>query len=305
MMGSEPWGLPPDGGAGFFTPVAGLLTGDVVLGNLEGTLSTTPGSKCGPESEDCFAFQTPPEYAAHLAAAGFTVMNLANNHAYDFGPTGLAETAQALAAAGIHATGTTGSVATIDDDGRVIAVLGFAPYEWADPLLDLDAAAARIRDAARSADIIIVTFHAGAEGADHARTPQGPEEYLGEARGDVRAFAHAVIDAGADLVIGHGPHVLRGMEVHNGRLIAYSLGNFAGYRAFGLGGPLSESMVLQVELAPDGTLRSGTIHPTELVGDGTPAPGGDAVATVTRLSAEDFPATAPVIDPDGGIRPRE
>ncbi len=303
MMGTPQYGLPADGGAGFFAPVASLLTGDVVLGNLEGTLSTTPGSKCGADSENCFAFQSPPEYAEHLAAAGFTVMNLANNHANDFGDVGLRETEEALAAAGVRSTGRPGTMATIDDDGRVIAVLGFAPYPWADPLLDLDAAAARVREATFAADIVIVTFHGGAEGADHTHVPQGPEEYLGEPRGDARAFSHAVIDAGADLVIGHGPHVLRGLELYEGRLIAYSLGNFAGYRAFSLDGPLSQSMVLSVELAPDGTLRSGGIHPTELVGDGTPAPGGDAIATVRRLSREDFPGSAPAIGATGTIRP--
>lgn len=305
MMGTPQYGLPPDDGATFFDPVADLLTGDVVLGNLEGTLSTTPGSKCGEDSENCFAFQTPPAYAAHLASAGFNVMNLANNHANDYGAAGLEETRAALEAAGIEVTGRAGVTAVIDaGGGRAVAVVGFAPYEWADPLLDLQAAAGRVRDATAVADVVIVTFHGGAEGADHAHVPDGPEEYLGEARGDVRAFAHAVVDAGADLVLGHGPHVLRGLKVYEGRLIAYSLGNFAGFRAFSLDGPLSESMVLGVEVAPDGEFRSGTIRPTRLVGEGTPEPGGDAITTVRALSRADFGAAAPSIDDAGAIRPR-
>jgi hypothetical protein len=94
------------------------------------------------------------------------------------------------------------------------------------------------------------------------------------------------------------------MEVYNGRLIAYSLGNFAGYgKAFNLTGPLSESMVLRATLAPDGAFQSGRIVPTVLTGSGLPAPGGEAIATVGRLSQEDFGASAPTIGGDGVIRP--
>lgn len=304
MMGTPQFGLPPDDARGFFDPVAGLLKGDVVMGNLEGTLSTTTGSKCGPDSSNCFAFQSPPAYAETLAAAGFTVMNLANNHANDFGDAGQQETVAALSAVGIQATGLAGTRAIVDAGGRSVAVLGFAPYPWADPLLELDVAAERVRSAAADADVVVVTFHAGAEGADRDHVPDGPEEYLGEPRGDSRAFAHAVVDAGADLVVGHGPHVLRGMEVYEGRLIAYSLGNFAGYRAFALDGALSESMVLSARIAADGRFIDGRIHPTALVGDGTPAPGGDAIATVRRLSQEDFGAAAPAVGGGGVLRPR-
>ncbi len=158
--------------------------------------------------------------------------------------------------------------------------------------------------AARTAEIVIVTFHGGAEGSDRTRVPNGPETYLGENRGELRRFSRAVVDAGADLVVGHGPHVPRGMEVYRGRLIAYSLGNFAGYEVFSLGGLLSTSMVLQVTLEPDGRLRGGRIRPTRLVGSGTPAPGGDAIAVVRRLSAQDFGARAPGIAANGTIRPR-
>ena len=95
VMGSTP-NLPRDGGRTFFDGVAADLAGDVVLGNLEGTLSTGGSSKCGSGSTNCFAFQTPPSYARWLKAAGFTVMNLANNHAFDFGPAGQAQTLAAL-----------------------------------------------------------------------------------------------------------------------------------------------------------------------------------------------------------------
>ena len=146
-----------------------------------------------------------------------------------------------------------------------------------------------MREAAAHAELVVVMFHGGAEGSDRTHVPSGTETFLGENRGDLRRFTHAVIDAGADLVVGSGPHVLRGMEVYRGRLIAYSMGNFGGYKVFGLGGVLSTSGVLQVTLSPDGRFRSGRFRPTQLVGSGTPAPGrrrhlpgADAVARRLR-----------------------
>jgi hypothetical protein len=304
VMGSLPYGLPPDGGRSFFSQVDHLLTGDLVLGNLEGTLASTGASKCGASpSPNCFAFRTPPSYARWLKEAGFTVMNLANNHSNDFGPAALRQTVAALSRVGLRSTGRPGTVAVQRIGGRRVAVLGFAPYEWADSLLDIPRARRRVRETARRAEIVIVTFHGGAEGSDRTGVPRGPETFLGEPRGDLRAFARAVVGAGADLVIGHGPHVMRGMEVYRGRLIAYSLGNFGGYEVFSLGGVLSTSAVLQVTLEPDGRLRSGRIRPTLLVGAGTPAPGGDAVDLVRRLSRQDFGGGAPRIDGRGVIRP--
>ncbi len=303
MMGSSDHGLPPDGGAGSFASVGGLLQGDIVFGNLEGPLTdASGGSKCGTDSTSCFAFRTPPSYVAHLKAAGFDVVSVANNHAFDFGAQGLADTLEALAGAGIEATGAAGTTAVVEANGTLVAFVGFSSYEGADPLLDLDAAARRIAEAAAEADVVVATMHGGAEGSDAQHQPEGPETYLGEQRGDLRAFARATIDAGADLVIGHGPHVLRGLELYKGRLVAYSLGNFVGYEAFSLNGPLSVSAVLQVRVAADGRFMDGRLLPVQLVGAGTPAPGGNAVAVVDALSVEDFGARAVRLSPEGVLR---
>ena len=304
VMGSLPYGLPADGGASLFSQVDQYLTGDVVLGNLEGTLSSGGGSKCGAGSSNCYAFQTPPSYNRWLKQAGFTVMNLANNHAYDFGPSGQRQTVAALTRVGIRNTGRPGTQAVQSVKGQRVAILGFAPYTWADSLLDIPRAKRRVQAAARSAQIVIVMMHAGAEGSDKTHVPSGGESFLGEDRGNSRAFTHAVIDAGADLVVGSGPHVLRGMEMYKGRLIAYSLGNFMGYEVFGLGGTLSTSAVLQATLNPDGTLRSARIRPTVLVGAGVPAPGGGAIPSIQSLSRADFGSRAPRIADDGTVRPR-
>ena len=302
VMGSTP-NLPPDGGRSFFDNVETDLSGDVVLGNLEGTLSVGGGSKCGLGSTNCYAFQTPPSYAAWLKKAGFTVMNLANNHAYDFGPSGQAQTLTALQQQRLATTGRPGEIAYQQVGDIKVALLGFAPYKWAQSLTNIPAARRLVKKAAANADVVIVTMHAGAEGSDKMRVRKGTEMFLGENRGNSVAFTHAVVDAGADLVVGSGPHVLRGMEWYHGHLIAYSLGNFAGYKVFAMGGPLSISGILRVTLRGDGGFDSGTLVPTRMVGGGLPAldPAETAHGMVRTLSKEDFGARAVKVSSSGQL----
>ena len=300
VMGSTPK-LPPDGGRSFFSDVQTDLAGDVVLGNLEGTLSTGGSSKCGAASTNCFAFQTPPSYARWLERAGFTVMNLANNHAFDYGQAGLQQTIAALRRAGLLHTGRPNQI-TIQKVGDIrVATVGFAPYPWAASLTDIGAAKQLVRAAGRISDVVVVTMHAGAEGRDQQHVDRGTERFLGENRGDPMRFAHAVVDAGADLVVGSGPHVLRGMEWYKGRLIAYSLGNFAGYDVFSLGGPLSTSAILRVTLDGAGRFEAGRLVPTHMVGAGLPAldPSEAAHGLVRTLSREDFGRHGVKVSPEG------
>ncbi|MEZ5078175.1 MAG: CapA family protein [Solirubrobacterales bacterium] len=282
--------LPPDP-ADYLDAVSSELTGDAVFGNLEGTLTDVAASpKCGEDSENCFAFRAPPEYAEYLAAAGFTVMSTANNHSYDFGSAGEAETKAALRRAGIAQTGSPGQVTVVEAGGLEVAFVGFSTYSNTAPLNDPETVRALVRRARSSADLVVVSFHGGAEGTGSRHVPGAHEEYLGEDRGDVEAFAHLAVEAGADLVLGSGPHVLRGMEIYRGRLIAYSLGNFSGYQNFSLTGPLGVSAVLHVTLAADGSFRAGRIASLRLVEDGRPVPDPDeaAAAEVAELSRQDF-----------------
>ncbi len=304
MMGTPEFGLPPDDGATLFSAVTPLLTGDVVMGNLEGTLASGASSKCaGATTGTCFAFATPPAYANTLKAAGFTMMSLANNHAMDLGSDGMASTVTALSRAGIRATGRPGEITLQDVGSTTVAAVGFAPYDWAQDAQDIPAARALVRRAATQAPVVIAYMHVGAEGVDHRHVPTGAEDFLGEPRGDARALAHALVDAGADLVVGSGPHVLRGMEFRNGRLIAYSMGNFVGYRAFAVTGASGVSGVLQVHLDPDGRFRSGRIAPVMLNGDGVPSPGGSGTTDVATLSSTDFGSSAARVSSDGTIAP--
>jgi poly-gamma-glutamate capsule biosynthesis protein CapA/YwtB (metallophosphatase superfamily) len=280
----------PDDGASFFSRVGPALAGNVVLGNLEGTLTDRGSSKCAPSSTECFAFRAPPSYARLLKRAGFTVLNVANNHAADYGADGQADTLEALQSAGLAWTGRPGQITYLRAGGTRVALIGSAPYPWAQNLLDIPGAALLVERAAASADLVIVTIHAGAEGIGREHVRPGPETFLDEPRGDAVAFSHAVIRAGADLVVGSGPHVLRGMEWYRGRLIAYSLGNFLGNGTLSIGGKLGASAVLHVRLRTNGSWAGGRLLPMRLVKPGIPEPdpGGAALRLVRTLSRADF-----------------
>jgi Bacterial capsule synthesis protein PGA_cap len=280
-----------------------LVSSDLTLGNLEGTLGSGGRSKCDEESEDCFAFQAPARYASMFADAGFDVLNIANNHAADYGPRGTARTLAALYRAGIGHAGSPGHVELRTVRGLTVALLGFAPYPWAASLRDVPAAAALVRRADRRADVVVVMMHAGAEGADRIHTPIGAERAFGENRGDTRRFAHAVVDAGADLVVGSGPHVVRGVESYRGRPIAYSLGNFLGFNTFDRSGVLSLSGILRVQLDGTGVTRGARWISVRLVGAGTPEPDptNESAKLVSRVSREDFGRRAMTFE---GTRPR-
>src|SRR6185436_16439985 len=145
-----------------------------------------------------------------------------------------------------------------------------ATYEGLNDLDDHDAATALIAKSAKTADMVIVSFHGGAEGASARRVPDAAETFYGDRRGAVKSFARAAVDAGADLVIGHGPHVARGMEIYRGRLIAYSLGTFASYRGIGVSGVLGLTCVLEVRLADDGRFVTGRIRAARQTAPGGP-----------------------------------
>jgi hypothetical protein len=271
--------------------------------NLEGTLSVGGTSKsAGKTSTKSFSFQAPPANAASLSWAGIDLVNLANNHSHDFLGPGLAQTKKALSGQNIGFTGMPGQITVVKSQGVSVAVLGFAPYSWTANLTDIASAKALVKQAASEADLVVVIIHAGAEGSGQTHTPSGTEYAFGENRGDSRAFAHAVIDSGADLVLGSGPHVIRGIERYQGRLIAYSLGDFAGWGNFGLAGNLDLSGLLTVRLTKNGDFVSGQWHSLRLVSPGVPEkdPKQTSLNLVRELSRQDFPDTFPM-SPEGVI----
>jgi hypothetical protein len=298
--------VPPNGGRGFFDNVHDALVADLQMGNLEEPITNDTGhTKCGAASSGCHAFRAPPSYVRALTEAGFSLMNLANNHARDFGLAGQQQTEATLTGAGIKYTGPPGMIATTTVKGVKVAVVGFAPYEWANSLTDIPGAADFVKKAKTQADIVIVQAHVGAEGSDKTHVRPGTEFFLGENRGNSLAFGHAVVDAGADIVIMHGPHVMRGMEFYKSHLIAYSMGNFAGYHALSTGGVLGISGVLRVTLDATGHFVAGKLVATQMVAPGVPRmdPNHRAWTQVRSLTRSDFPGTGAKIGTDGTITP--
>jgi poly-gamma-glutamate capsule biosynthesis protein CapA/YwtB (metallophosphatase superfamily) len=307
IMGSAPNRLPPNGGDGFFASVEAGLKSDLVMGNLEQPLTDDTGaSKCGsPPRANCFAFRSPPSYASHLKDAGFELMNTANNHSKDFGTAGYHNTVGALESAGLKYTGPQDQITVVTVKGIKVAVIGFSPYAGANNLNDLGHSRAVVQRAKAEADLVVVQVHMGAEGSDKNHVKPGNEIFFGENRGDPIAFSHAVIDAGADVVIGHGPHVLRGMQFYKGKLIAYSLGNFAGGgKTLSSSGVLKYGGILHVSLTKDGAFAGGQFLSTYLSSTGVPTrdtANERGRALLASLSAADFGGTAAKIGKNGSI----
>jgi poly-gamma-glutamate capsule biosynthesis protein CapA/YwtB (metallophosphatase superfamily) len=303
--------MPPNDGVDLLKPVTPILqAADIAFANLEGPMVDGGGSgKCGASAgKTCFAFRMPTRYAPYLRDAGFDVMSLANNHANDFGDNGRESTRKTLESVGIKHAGsdrTNYAMTILEVKGKKVAVVAFAHNNLVPNVNELDFAKQLIEQAGKQTDIVMVSFHGGAEGSANARVPQRTEIFLGEVRGNLPAFARTVIDAGADVVIGHGPHVLRGMEIYKDRLIAYSLGNFVTYGWFPLVGATAETLVLEVNLAADGKFIDGKINPFIQRGRGilTADETKSSIRTIKRLSQADFSATMPKISDDGIITP--
>lgn len=294
--------VPSDGGAGHFDRVRPWFTEDIVTGNLEQAISPDTGhDKCG-KDPDCLAFRSDPGSVAGLR--GFDILNLANNHSRDFGQTGYDDTRATLAAAGIRAVGGRDEIVYSRIGAVTVAMIGFAPYEDFTRVTDLRHVRAVVRAAAARADVVVVQAHMGAEGPNADAVTPGTESMYGEDRGDPIAFSHAAVDAGADLVLGHGPHVLRGMEWYRGRLIAYSLGNFGGGGVFGKDPATRYGAYLSIRLRADGTVISGQVHSVRFDdADGIPMPdpAGGAAQLIDQRGRRDFGGKAVKLDPDGTI----
>lgn len=284
--------LPDDDGDGFLAAVAPVLrTADLAIGNLEGVLvdGGTPRKVCN-NPRACFLFRSPTRYARHYADAGFDVLSVANNHARDFGEEGRTATMQALDAVGIAHSGREGDFASVVVHDLTVAVLAFAVTQKSNLLHDYPLAAEIVAEFAETHDIVVVSFHGGAEGDDVTRLPFAEEEHFGEPRGDVVYFARKMVDSGADLVFGHGPHVVRAMERYGERLIAYSLGNFATYYGISVDGLNGIAPILVATLDGEGRFVEGKLHSTVQIRPAGPRPdpSRQAERLIRDLSLADF-----------------
>lgn len=298
--------LPPDNGAGLMRSVEEVLAdADLTIGNLEGVLLDSGGTvKSCKDPKLCYAFRSPVSYVANLTRAGFDIMSLANNHAGDFGNEGRQSTMQTLDSAGIaHAGQLTHPYTIYTRDGIVYGFTAFAPNSGCVPLNDVENARYIIQHLDSIADIVIVSFHGGAEGAQHQHVPRKKEIFHGEDRGDVYALARAWIDAGADIIFGHGPHVTRAVDVYKGRFIAYSMGNFCTYRGINIAGVNGLAPIVKVFTNRSGEFITAQIIPTFQTFDkGVQIdPDKRVIRLVRELSEKDFPESEIQIDDNGLI----
>ncbi|MEW6497121.1 MAG: CapA family protein [Cyanobacteriota bacterium] len=287
-----------------FRAVKPLLKGaDFLFGNFESTLTNYPYSPKGFGGGLIIPFRTPPSYNQLLKDAGFDIMSVANNHSFDFALPGFKDTIQNLENAGIKALGKKGQILIANYKGLSIAWIGFSYFDYHNSVNNLTAATSLVRKARENADIVVISFHAGAEGTGAMRVKNQTEFFAGENRGNLVKFSHTMIDNGADLILGHSPHVPRALELYKGKLIAYSLGNFLGYRTLSTAAQLAYSLVLEVELDHQGNLVSGKILPVILNGQGIPYPDrqGRSIKLIRQLTQSDFPKTPLIIKNDGQI----
>jgi poly-gamma-glutamate capsule biosynthesis protein CapA/YwtB (metallophosphatase superfamily) len=290
-----------------FAKVKKSLDGaDILFGNFESTF--TNSSQVGKDTSRpmVFAFRTPPTFANVFKKTGFDILSVANNHSLDFSQVGFADTMKNINSAGMKAVGKKNEIVYKQVKNVPMAFIGFSFLDVHNSLNNLEAAKALVLEAKQNAKIVVISVHGGAEGTDAMRVKNQQENFYGENRGNLVLFARTMIDNGADLVLGHGPHVVRAMELYKGKMIAYSLGNFVGYRTLSTEGDLAKSMILQVKLNSKGNFVSGKILPVILDKQGLPYPDKQlrTVKLISQLTKSDFPNTDLAISRKGEIYKR-
>lgn len=298
--------LPANDGKNLFDDTKEItLRADLALGNLEGCLLEGGTSSKRP-GRYSYSFRMPTSYCQNLQDAGYDFMSLANNHSRDFGNEGIASSEQTLDKYGIAHCGVEGrnDYAIVERNGVKYGICAFGHNSYTIKHTDLNRVKGILTRLRPMCDILIVSFHGGAEGADRKHLPQGQETFLGENRGNLRQFTHFAIDNGADLIYGHGPHVTRCMEVYKGKFIVYSLGNFCTPYGISLSGIKGYAPVVEVKIKNDGTFISGQIH--SFIQKKGIGPRKDLTNTVAKemksLSEADIQNPAITISSEGEIR---
>lgn len=298
--------LPANDGKNLFRDVKDLLVNaDLAVGNLEGALCDG-GQSTKKVSNVSYAFRMPTRFAPLLKEAGFDFLSMANNHANDFGTEGIESTERCLKEQDIRFSGIAGRVrsAVVERNGVRYGLCAFGHNGYTMKHNDLSLVKEILDELRGKSDIVVVSFHGGAEGQSYSHLPQGREIFLNEDRGSLREFAHFCIDNGADVVYGHGPHVVRCVEVYQGRFIAYSLGNFCTPYGISLKGISGYAPVVTIQIGNDGRFLGGKIH--SFIQQRGIGPRKDETNAVPRqmkmLSDADVPNSMARIDNQGNIK---
>jgi Bacterial capsule synthesis protein PGA_cap len=281
---------------------------DVAFANFEGTMhSSTEGAKACGNPKVCYTFRSPPYHAAYIRKAGFNMLSNANNHSRDFGEAARAVTFENLTNAGFAVSGADTPDTRFGihkmKDGTKAALVAFGHNPGLMKVQDLARVRSLVQEAGTKGDIVIVSCHIGAEGRTQSRVTRATEMFLGEDRGNPFSFARTAIDAGADVVFCHGPHIARAVEVYKGRFIAYSLGNFWTYGSFNLRDENGLAPIADIRVAKDGALLSARIVSARQDKPGGPYLDSNHAAAkqIAMLTARDFPETGVSVSPNGEI----
>ena len=298
--------LPQDNGRKIFENVKSFIqNADIAFGNLEGTILSGEGEvkKCS-DIKKCYAFKSPDSYVNIYRDTGFDILSLANNHINDFGEIGRKNTEYLLEKNGINYSGTTETpYSTFYKNNIKFGFVSFSPNKGTIQINNYNEAKRIIKLLNENCDIVIVSFHGGGEGTAYSRVTREREYFLGEDRGNPYEFSRMAIDAGADVVLGHGPHVLRAIDIYKDKFIAYSLGNFATYARFNLKGIRGLSPLVEIEIDNDGNFLGGKIISAKQIGLGIPVIDSthEAAKEIARLTKIDFPESKLKIDFQGNI----
>ena len=297
--------LPANDGRDLFKDTKGITQrADLAVGNLEGTLCDDGKSRKG-SGPNSYSFRTPTKYSVNLTDAGYDFLSVANNHSLDFGDHGLDVTEKTLDAEGIAYCGVQGrkEYAIVERNGVRYGICAFGHNSYTLKHTELNTVKRIIEKLRPQCDILVVSFHGGAEGADRRRLPQGQESFLGENRGNLRQFTHYAIDLGADVVYGHGPHVTRCVEIYKNKFIAYSLGNFCTPYGMSLTGIKAYAPVIEIKIDNKGNFICGKIHSfIQQKGVGPRLDASNSVAKEMKsLTEQDIKDATFTIDGEGNI----
>ncbi len=288
-------------------PVKALLqNADCTFGNLEGSILNAGGElKSCSDWSKCYAFRQPEYFATQLKDAGFDLLSVANNHLGDFGDSGRQNTLRVLKENGFTYAGQESKPwDTLTVNGLKIGFTAFAPNTGCLRITDYVQAKSIISTLNSFCDIVVVSFHGGAEGSAKTHVTRKTEIFYDEDRGNVYEFARMAIDAGADVVLGHGPHVTRAIDQYKGKFITYSMGNFCTYHRFNLKGVNGVAPIFKLTLKKDGTFVEGEIISIKQLGEGGPVLDNEngALEQIKQLTAEDFPELKLAIDANNKFR---
>lgn len=282
--------LPPDDGKTLFKEAKPFFNTDFVIGNCEGTFTENKSSTKDVSKPNNYAFRMPIRYIEYLKDANFNILSIANNHSYDFGQKGYIDTIENLRKNSFFVIGEKGNLEIIEKKGLKIGFIGYSWFSHHNNLIEVEEAKKFIKKSKEKVDFLVIYFHGGSEGENAQRVKNEMEYFLGNKRGNIYQFARVAIDSGADIVVGHGPHVLRGIEFYKDKLISYSLGNFCTYGMFSMKYPRNISAILRVYYDKNKNFLKGEVIPFILLNRGIPFydKNKEAIKIINNLSKLDF-----------------